>query len=381
MSITASDQSARPSVVEVLVGVITVATAFVLAHVPGFVAARRLGVAFRNPTTWVQWDSNHYLDIAVRGYYLEYCQPPAETAWCGSTGWFPGYPLLARLLNPSRAHIPMTAWVVAQLSFLALLTVLWFGFLRRRTRPEALTVMVLASFFPGGIYYLAVYPMALAVLGLLILTLGLYRDHLWLSAVGAALAAIVYPVAVLAGPAVTAALLLHPVSRKTRRGPLLWPAAGSAVGVGTVLAIMQVKAGRWNGYFLTQSSYHHAIRFPLVHIAQRIAKITDPVNFGGSVTGAQHLLIAIMMITIGWNLVRRRLMASPVEWAVYAMGLTMYLASNTLGFTASVYRHESLLLPCLLLLTPLKHLRLSLLLPFVVVAFWEAALYLNGTLM
>ena len=196
---------------------------FILAHLPAYVMTRRMRLPFFQTSTWTRWDSNHYIDIATRGYYSEYCQPPADTAWCGSTGWFPCYPLLARMLNPSRSH--------------------------------------------------------------------------------------------------------NPESRRKLRARGLLPAVGSTIGIFSVFAILQVKAGRWNAYFMTQGSYHHATDIPFINIARRIWLVADPVNF-----------------------------------------------------TGSVYRHEAVLFPCLLLTGRLRDRRLLLLVPFLVLAFQEMALFLNSAL-
>src|SRR5688572_5302295 len=57
-----------------------------------------------NASSWVRWDSGHYLHIAGKGYEFFPCAgkfgyPDTATEHCGNTGWFPGYPLLVGALG------------------------------------------------------------------------------------------------------------------------------------------------------------------------------------------------------------------------------------------------------------------------------------------
>jgi hypothetical protein len=201
-----------------LYNALIVGLAFVAAHVPGFVLTRQLGLSFRQPATWAKWDSGLYLDIANRGFILTPCDGVANrlpTDWCGNSGWFPGYPFAMRALAAT-AHI-RTDWaglIISRLALLAVLSILWLVFLKDRPRIEGFMALGLACVFPGGVYFLALFPMSLAVLGLLVLLAGVHFRRSSLAFVGAAVAAFTYPGAVMGGVAVAAALVVHPESRR-----------------------------------------------------------------------------------------------------------------------------------------------------------------------
>jgi hypothetical protein len=323
--------------------------AFAAAHLPGFIATRHLHMAFKGPVSWQRWDANHYRDIVERGYNVVHCVdsvtgPTAD--WCGSAGWFPGYPYAARLIPGMRVDVAML--IVARLSLLLLLAVLWFGFLRKRPVRESLPIIALAAVFPGSVYYLALFPVALAVLGLLVMFYGIDRQRFVIAAVGSATAAFTYPIAGLAGIAASAALVVFDLSKRRRLARAIVPAVGSVVGMSTVFAIMRVQTGRWAAFFTVQASYRHERSIPIVNIFRRIKGVIDPVNSSTAVIAAQHLVTLVTVVLTVGSVIRRRRTVTGFEWSVVGAVVTMYLASHVLGETASVYRHEALLLPVLL---------------------------------
>src|SRR6516162_9805571 len=71
---------------------------FTAARLASCVGAWLSGVDPLRVSSWVRWDSYWYLRIATGGYRLEPCAGGASM-FCGSTGWFPGYPALIAVVT------------------------------------------------------------------------------------------------------------------------------------------------------------------------------------------------------------------------------------------------------------------------------------------
>jgi hypothetical protein len=367
-----------------LYNALIVGVAFVATHVPGFVLTRQLGLSFRQPGTWAKWDSGLYLDIANRGFILTPCDGVANrlpTDWCGNSGWFPGYPFTMRALAAT-AHIgtDRAGLLISRLALLAVLSILWFVFLKDRPRIEGFVALGLACVFPGGVYFLALFPMSLAVLGLLVLLTGVHLRRSSLAFVGAAVAAFSYPGAVMGGVAVAAALVIHPESRRSLRRVSVGAAAGGALGLIATFVVMQATVHRWNAFFLTQASYKHPKAFPLVHILSRIVPITQPENPSESVPSAQYLLMLLLIGTVSWTLLRRRTWPSPLDFAIMAMVLTIYFTSNYYGAGSAQFRHQALLFPLVIVLRHVGKMQKVYVVAAAVITFQMTALFLTAAI-
>ena len=138
--------------------------AFVLARVALSIAARSAGYKPMLASTWMRWDSAHYLSVAARGYEFFSCARlpgynPAE--FCGNAAWLPGYPLLIRGLT-SVGFTPEQSGVLVAAGFaFAGLLLLWNVFLGPELNARNLLVLVLAAFFPGHVYCHAVFPISM----------------------------------------------------------------------------------------------------------------------------------------------------------------------------------------------------------------------------
>src|SRR5207244_1290154 len=109
-------------------------------------AALWAGVNPLHGDAWVRWDSNLYLSIAQRGYFLEHCGPGSHYEpwqWCGNAGWFPLYAWMLKLAPGALLSLVFEA---------ALLILIWRTLLREQSVPA----LFLAALFPGCIYQQAV---------------------------------------------------------------------------------------------------------------------------------------------------------------------------------------------------------------------------------
>src|SRR4051812_20052786 len=100
-------------------------------------AARFSGAPFFAYDTWIKWDSGHYLSIANDGYRFISCgELPGydPKQWCGNAGWFPGYPLLLRVLHGLTGQPTIRLAVLVSQAFTIMdLCLIWNLFLRRRS--------------------------------------------------------------------------------------------------------------------------------------------------------------------------------------------------------------------------------------------------------
>ena len=297
---------------------------------------------------WVRWDSNLYLSIAQRGYFLEHCAPGSHYQafeWCGNAGWFPLYAWLLKLGSGALLSLVFEA---------ALLVVVWRFLLEER----GLAALLLAAVFPGNIYQQAVFPVSLFLL-CSVAFLALCERQRWLPAAGlGALAAMSYPTG----------FLLAPLALLRRN---LWPAVGVAVGFLLVLAVMRAQTGHWNAWFLTQEKYgFHFAPFdtlfsrlkPLVN-----ARYRTGVSFAA---GAQTLLVLTLM-ALGAFQFRARPLVAAYCLAYWAFPLCV-------GGHISLHRAEALLVPVVALLP--ERARLPLLAAAVPVSLAISVAFFRGAL-
>ena len=105
--------------------------------------------------------------------------------------------------------------------------------------------LFIAAFFPGQIYYPAIFPISLAVagiLGCLYMALRTSKAALaWVGFVAGFVAGYSYITAIVVAPALLITSLVVPRGRRTLQ--LLIPALGAAAGFGAVLITMQHAVG------------------------------------------------------------------------------------------------------------------------------------------
>ena len=116
-----------------------------------------------DPHSWARSDSAHYYGIANHGYELFSCarMPGYDpNLQCGNAAWLPGYPLLIRALIGLSLDQDIAGTVISATFALGTLVVLWNFFLEAEVSIAALLTLLLAAFFPGHVYYHAVFPIS-----------------------------------------------------------------------------------------------------------------------------------------------------------------------------------------------------------------------------
>jgi Gpi18-like mannosyltransferase len=303
--------------------------------------------------TWVRWDSGLYLAIAQRGYFVGRCGPETgmpATAWCGDTAWFPAYSWLLALWARLGIDPAVAGALLSFACHAGMLLALWNLFLWERPRAEAAVALALAAFFPGGVYYQAVFPISLFLLAALVFLWAVANERVLLATVAGLLAAASY----------STGLLLAPIALawgmwRRRRSVLAWalPAAGVALGFAIVIAIMRLQTGRWNAFALAQSAYGYSFD-PLDAFFARLkplvnARYRSAATFA---TASQTLFVFVLAIASLAHALRARVRGT-VESLVLLYSCAYYLLPLAVGGRVSLHRSESLLLP-LVLFVPLR---------------------------
>ncbi len=336
------------------------------------------------PATWMRWDSDFYVDIANHGYSaLTHCTPDTlypPQAWCGSAGWFPGYPLLIRILGGS----PGAAVLIAAACQLGCLVLIWH-LLQRRHWPA----LLLAAFFPGNVYMAAVFPtpvVSLAVLGCIALCLpGRFNA----AALAALVAAACYPTGVLLAPVVLVWALVH------RRYTALAVVLGSLLGTAAVLAFLHQQTGRWDAYFLVQRKYGYHLGLPFDALFARLKPLVNQRyrNATSFTTALQTLLSTSLVVLAAVGSARSsfrrsvdassgtplpRILEEKTSIVLFSAA-AFWLAPLLLGGNLSLYRAEALLLPVVLIVPSFpRPLQLTLLVTAMALSAPMAALFFRG---
>jgi hypothetical protein len=299
------------------------------------------GVDPLNPNAWIRWDSDLYLSIAHRGYFLEQCSAGSHYEgwqWCGNSGWFPLYAWLLKFASGALLSLAFEA---------VLLYVIWRWLLREKSLPA----LMLAAVFPGGIYQQAVFPISLFLLCAVIFLVSERPEP-------AGLAAMAYPTG----------LLLVPVAlvKRNYRAALV-----VAAGFIAVMAVMRMQTGHWNAYFLTQDKY--AFHFaPFDTFFSRLKPLVNArYRSGVGIATALQMLLVVAMLGLGLS----RWRTNP---QIAAYSLAYWLFPLCVGGHIAFYRAESLLVPLVVLLP--ERARIPLLVCAALLFVPMAEQFFNGSL-
>ncbi len=356
---------------------------FLLAKVFLSLIALRAGFDPFAPETYARWDSGHYLSIATRGYEFERCATGEE--WCGNTAWLPGYSLLIRALERGGLSGPVAGLAVANLAHLGLLIRLNFILLRlRRSRTHRLSASVIATFFPGMVYYHAIFPIAVFTFCLLEFLRALENQNTTGACLSGAILSAVYSPGILCAPVAFWAYVLRagsPLPVRILRGCFV--AAGVGIGFALALAIQWHDTGSAAGFFLIQSQYGRALEWPPAVLAWLGENLLHSPFRPVRIAAFQSLAVAagvvgLLWVTRPWR--REAGLAGAIgPWLLI---LFFWIFSLTIGRGISLYRSEACLMPAVVCLLPAAGARLYawLALPLVVLAALMADLFFRSLL-
>jgi len=342
-------------------------------------AGHAVGFPGWNPLSWKRFDSVHYLGIATTGYEYFSCARlggPSGDA-CGNAAWFPLYPWLLRPLL-ALGFAPETAGVwVAGLAALGMLVVLWSAFLRSRGLRGWL-VLGMAAVFPGAVYQHAIFPISLALLGLVLAAAFTARGRWVLAGLAGAGVALSYVTGVLVSiPNGVAALL-----RTRTLRPALLAAGLAASGFLLVLVLHQLLLGHWDAFYWVHRKGFPAMARPVDTFLAVTAPAFHPVNHRHRMIAAQEITVAtLVLLGLGVAWAGRRRADAARTWAALA-ALSFWVFPLVVGRGVSLYRSDALVLPVVLLLVELPPWLLgALVIWLMVLAEQMARLFFTGYLL
>jgi hypothetical protein len=356
------------------------------------------GLPLLSPSTWARFDSGHYLSIARGGYAVRNCQggpvPPIPASahdLCGNAAWFPGYPAAIRGLSwLTGASAPLAGLIVAWVCWYLVLVLIWRLLAGARSRPSRWACVLIAAFFPGQVYFAALFPVSLTIAGMLCcLEVALRGTRRWRA--GAAslsgfVAAYSYIIAVVLAPALAVTAFSALRDRRDRLRALL-PALAVVAGLGAVLLTIWQAVRIWNIYFLIEEKYEAGAHFPLASLLEGLRPLwtpQPPTQPFRSTAAAQTLLtlcLVLLAVAVTIGRVARRTV-SATDLTLLLAAVAAWLVPHIAGGQVSIYRSEAFVILTVPLLRRLPPWLLAVpLVAAVLVAARMATWFFEGKLM
>lgn len=354
------------------------ALAWLAATVVTWLVARASDVTYWSAAGRERWDSVHYLSISRDGYEMFNCldRPGyAEAGFrdviCGNVAWFPGYPMVVRIFSATGLSYDTAAIVVSELALFGMLAALWWLLGARLTWASGLTLAI-GAVFPGGIYYHAVFPIALGTLALLVAIIGVKRGSWVIAAAGGFVAAACH----LVGAAVVGMLLLSALYAwksdpvRIRVTKALGSATIAAGGVLWVKWVMWKATGHWDAYEqINQSSYGQGgLKNPFTELQvaydypfkdlyldpnQKLSWLVEhSLEAHHWQLWLNSALVLVIVLATAWRFLRdRRLEAE--EWAALLLVGAIFMMPFFAGAEMSWYRNHAQMFVALILVKSL----------------------------
>ena len=331
-------------------------------------------------------DSGLYLDIVRLGYTLFSCArfPGSDpNQWCGNAGWMPGLPILTGLLVDFGMNAREAAFLISNIAFVGCLILLrrLFGQIAPNRDPRI--SLLIASVFPGGIYFHAVFPISLlmffSILSLLLLT----QQRFFLASIVSACGALSYATGFLLAGVVGCAAAAAPTVSMTRK--LAKAAFYSAIafsGFLIVLAMHRIATDHWNAFFLVQAKYGHGLHNPLLSITSVLESVppeySAPVKL---VVPAQTLVICAAVLSLFTVMLMRREEITAIEWLAAIHVFLFWIFPLVMGPGVSPTRAQANLLPLTLLMARLPQaVQIPALIVFAALYFWGSIAFFESIL-
>lgn len=313
------------------------------------------GLMFQNgcgsldPFCWKRWDSSLYLEIAEKGYTLIPCSSEMKS-WCGNAGWAPLYPLIIKVVSNWLGLSAETAGVlVSHLAFLAALMVATnLAGIKDFSLRNWLTILLFA-FFPGCVYYLAIFPVSLLMLAYLMVILGLKSDRPWLTGIGGGIAALSYSSGFFIAVPIFVFGVVRLLENRSFKGLALsiLPVLMALVGWFT---FFHFKLGHWNALFLVQEKYGHGIYSPIKMLFTHLGKAGSFVFTPISTIETQTIFVFLIAVIFLWSLLRKIWQGerAPFSFFWLAYILVLWFLPFSMGENISLYRGCVFLAPLVL---------------------------------
>lgn len=295
---------------------------------------RKYGPLWR---TLSQWDGQHYLSIAQSGYDAFPC--PDNPEWiCGNVGWFPLYPIAARvlgwILGPIGLEMHTVVLVTSFVFFWFALLVLYKLISLRYSDTAAAGTLAALLLFPSSFYFLTAFPYALFLLLAVTVFLLLEKEHYLACALPAGLLAVTYP----SGITIAVPLLWILLSRWRHLTPSQrygLAASIAATGVALVLYGLYYRL-HFDDFFLyvhfqSKPYYAHEAALPFIPIADSLLNLPPfhPVR--------------LILLFVGLALLAFYTRRVPASWQTFMWSVLLFTPSA--GTTDCYYRHITVAFP------------------------------------
>lgn len=302
-----------------------------------------------SPATWSRWDSGHYLQIATSGYTMERCLTGrAAGDWCGSVGWFPGFPILIGMLRKAGIRPELGAFLLVESTRFGALYVLCHLTKKNNFFFRGAAAVGLACVFPGSIYLHALFPLAPLVFCTLLAFQAVSAERPTLAAAFSLIAATLYPTGFLVGLSIAAAA-------PNRRG--IQSGVAAVLGLALVALIQHHDTGAWDAYIKVHHQYEQGIHNPLETLGVQLKRLVNP-KYRSVPSVWAGLQTVLILALLGWMLSRSRELWSETTTTRTLLLYTCaaWLFPLVVGGQTPLYRTEVLLAPAALLLhrLPLK---------------------------
>jgi hypothetical protein len=301
--------------------------------------------------TWVHWDAYRYIDIARRGYVEVESDPMAS-----NTGWFPGYSLLTRLVSETTGmRIPLAGRVVSAAGLLGFLTVLGGALLPVTRWPHRLLILLIAGFFPGWMYFHAVFPQSLLVFFTLGAVALAARGRWLLSGLSGALAAFTYPTGVVViVPLTVQTVLAKGLSLRQRVVALVQGPGVAALGLGVVAVLHRFQVGRWDAYVRFQRELGAGLFNPLAVLVGHLRPLITPRASPETLIAVHTAVTTLLLLGAAVAFWCQRERMRPMDAALLVYGAALWVLVNAAGPDLSIYRQAAAMVCVVPLLARLR---------------------------
>lgn len=272
-------------------------------------------------TAWERFDGLWFLGIASEGY----------VEGSGTAAFFPLYPLairgLAFLLG---GHHLAAALLIANLSFLGALVVLYFLTAREWGEPVARRSVVYLAVFPTAFFFFAPYSES-PFLFLILLAFWGARVGRWeVAGLAGALAGATRSVGILVVPAllVEAVRVGRRDGRRAALRPVLWSLVAGA-GIAAYLLFWQQAAGDWLAPLRGQQNWQREFMLPWITLWNGTG---EAFRWIGQYPGGYHLLdwlvVAPALAAAAWVALRARASYAVYTWLSLLVPLSYPFAAR-----------------------------------------------------
>jgi hypothetical protein len=319
-----------------------------------------------DPAAFTRRDAYQYLKIARHGYRAttNCAAMGPDVHLCGNVTWFAGYPGLIRVVAVSGLRYAAAGLVIAWVCWYLTLLMIWVLSAASKATsrtPTRWACLMLAAFFPGQVYFGALFPISLVTFAMLLCVYLATRPQTVAGTFAAGVAAgAAYPLAIAMAPGLGVGALLA-ASRRTRV-VMATGAAGVLAGVVAVLAYAQVSVGKWDAYFITErQEYGVRLHNPLVTLLHRGDELANPTTSAlRTVTAQRWLATAVVLAAVVAQLPlvvraarsmlgrlpgRRRIDATNLaDLALLGAGCLAWAIPYVGGGDLSIYRSEAIVI-------------------------------------